>query len=140
MEHITVENIEKETRNILDNKPMTCENLERFVLLCRAMKYMGWMEHEFTEEHARKWMNALPGGPHWTKDQTTAVMRQCGYDHKPCEFWAVMNALYSDYGKTMAKHGADKPNIWADLAHDWIDDADAVEDKVGRYWRDIVRH
>lgn len=140
MERITTENVEKEISHILEHKAMTCDNLERFVLLCRTMKYLGRIEHKFTEEHAKKWMEALPGGPHWTKEQTTAVMRQRGYDHKPCVFWAVMNSLYSDYAKTMIRHGADKPEIWADLADDWIDDEDAIEDKVGRYYRDIVRH
>ena len=51
-----------------------------------------------------------------------------------------MNMLVSDYGKTMAKYSADRPEIWADLAHDFIADKDAVEDKVGRYWRDTVTH
>lgn len=140
MEKITIENIEKEIDHMLEHKPINCENLERFVLLCRAMKYLGRIEHRFTEEHAKEWMAAIPGGPHWTKEQTTAVMRQRGYDHRPCEFWAVMNSLYSDYGVTMARYNADRPEVWADLAHDWLDDVDAVPDKVGRYFRDIVKH
>ena len=62
------------------------------------------------------------------------------YDHKPCEFYAVMNMLNSDLGRTMAKYGADRPEIWASLAHDWLADPDAEPDKLGRYWRDIVLH
>ena len=46
--------IEKDIQHILDNKPLTCDNLERFVLLCRAMKYMGKIRHEFTEEDAKE--------------------------------------------------------------------------------------
>jgi hypothetical protein len=67
-------------------------------------------------------------------------MNQRGYHHKPCEFWAVMNMMASDYGATMAKHGADKPEVWADMADAFIKDPDAEGDKVGRYWRDIAKH
>ena len=41
---------------------------------------------------------------------------------------------------TMVKFGADKPEVWAALAHDWLDDPDAIKGKVGRYYRDIVKH
>lgn len=140
MEHINIENIEKEIAYILDNKPMSCDNLERFVLLCKAMKYLGKTHREFTEADAKEWAAHMSPPARWTMDQTTAVMHQNGYKHKPCEFWVIMNMLFSDYGKTMIKYGADKPEIWAALAHDFIDDIDADEDKVGRYWRDIVKH
>lgn len=51
-----------------------------------------------------------------------------------------MNMLFSDYGKTLIKFNMDKPEIWASLAHDFLDDPDAQPDKTGRYWRDIVKH
>ena len=33
------------------------------------------------------------------------------------------------------------PNLdfWVEMAHDFIDDHDAVDMKVGKYWRDIVK-
>lgn len=140
MKHITVENIEKEMMELLNEAPMTCANLEKFVLLAKSMKYMGRVHREFTEEDAREWVSHMNPPARWTMDQTTAVMNQRGYHHKPCEFWVVMNMLASDYGATMAKYGADKPEVWADLAHNWLDDADADDGKTGRYWRDIAKH
>ena len=140
MEHITIENIEKEIQYILDHKPMSCDNLERFVLLCQAMKYMERIHHEFTEEDAKEWAKHMDPPPRWAMEQTSAVMAQNGYYHKPCEFWVVMNMLFSDYGKTLIKNNMDKPEIWAAMAHDFLDDPDAQPDKVGRYWRDIVKH
>lgn len=140
MEHITLENIEKEIDYILKHKPLSCDNLEKFVLLCQAMKYMGRIHQKFTEEDAKEWAKHMNPPARWTMDQTTAVMKQQGYDHKPCEFWVIMNMLFSDYGKTMIKFGADKPEVWASLAHDFIDDPDAGTNKVGRYWRDVVKH
>ena len=138
MEHITLANIEKEIYHIIEHKPMTRENLEAFVLLSRAMKYMKHVHRQFTEEDSKEWVSHMNPPARWTMEQTTAVMHQRGYDHKPCEFYAVMNMLASDYGKTMAKYSADRPEIWADLAHDWIDDKDVPDNKVGKYWRDIV--
>lgn len=140
MEKITIDNTEKEIKFLLETKPMNYENLEKYILLCRAMKYLGRMKTEFTQEDAEAWVHKMYPAPKWTMLQTTAVMNQKGYHHKPCEFWAVMNSLYSDYGKTMQKYNADIPEIWAELAHDWLDDVDAVDHKVGRYFRDIVKH
>lgn len=140
MEKITISNIEHEIERLLDSKPINCENLEKFVLLCRAMKYMGRIKRSFTQEDAENWVHHMTPAARWTMEQTTAVMNQRGYHHKPCVFWAVMNSLYSDYGNTMKKYNADLPDIWADLANDWLEDDDAVEDKAGKYYRDIVKH
>ena len=97
------------------------------------------MHREFTEEDAQEWVEHMDPPAKWTREQTTATMRAHGYRHDPCEFWAVMNAMYSDYSPVMAKLNADRPDVYAELAHHFIDDPDAEEDKVGRYWRDIVK-
>ena len=140
MENISVKNIEREIEKLLDSAPMNCANLEKFVLLCKAMKYMGKVHREFTEEDAREWAESMSPPARWTKEQTTEVMRKYGYDHKPCEFWVVMNSLFSDYGKTIMRYGVDTPEFWAAMAHDWLADPDADYDKTGKYWRDIVKH
>jgi hypothetical protein len=140
MEKITVENIEKEINMMLEELPLNCVNLERFVLYSKAKKYLCKEHHGLTDEEARMWVEHMHPAARWTKDQTTAVMHQKGYDHKPCEFWAVMNALVSDYGSTMSKYGADRADVWADLAHDWLNDSDAVANKAGMYFKTIVMH
>ena len=140
MYKITNECIEKEITNLMENAPFSYGNLEKLNILCKAMWNLSKMHHSFTEEDAKEWAAHMNPPARWTMDQTTAVMQQNGFTHKPCEFWVVMNMLFSDYGKTMIKFSADKPEIWASLAHDFLDDGDAVKDKVGRYWRDIVKH
>lgn len=140
MIHITKANIENEITEMLEHSPMTCENLERYVLLCKAMKYIDHTNREFTEADAREWVSHMDPPARWTMDQTSAVMRQYGYKYRPCVFYAVMNMLWSDYGKTVAKHGADTVDFWVEMAHDFIDDPDAVDMKVGRYWRDIAKY
>lgn len=137
---ITIPNIEEEMTSVIENGWMCRDDLKMLVLLGDAMQYMKHAHREFTEEDAREWVQHMEPAARWTKEQTSAVMQQRGYAHRPCEFWAVMNAMYSDYGQTLAKYGVDRPEVWADLAHDFIEDRDAVEDKVGRYWRDIVEH
>lgn len=136
---INIPEIETELQAVA-KKPMTLANLQMFNQLSEAMRNAAHMNRQFTEEDARKWVERMEPPARWATEQTTALMRQKGYHHKEWEFWAVMNALNSDYHDTMVKYGADRTDLWADLAHDWLCDRDAVENKAGRYWRDIVRH
>lgn len=140
MNRITNECIEKELTSLLEHAPFSYGNLEKFNILCKAMRNLGKMHHSFTEEDAKEWAKSMNPPARWTMEQTTAVMNQHGYHHKPCEFWIIMNMLFSDYGKTMVKNSMDKPEVWAAMAHDFLEDDDAVPDKLGRYWRDIVKH
>ena len=110
---ITNECIEKELTELLEHAPFSYGNLERFNILCKAMWNLSKMRHEFTEEDAKEWAKQMNPPARWTMEQTTAVMTQNGYTHKPCEFWVVMNMLFSDYGKTLIKFNMDKPEIWA---------------------------
>lgn len=137
---ITIPNIEKEMKRVLETGWMCRDDLKMLVLLGEAMEYMHHVNREFTEEDARKWVEHMDPPARWTMEQTTAVMEKNGYHHRPCVFYAVMNMLFSDYGRTVIKFGQDKPEFWAAMAHDFIEDPDAEDMKVGRYWRDIVKH
>lgn len=139
MEEFTISNIEKWLSEFVKTMPLTCSNAEKLNIMCMAMQNMSHIHHEFTEEDAKEWLRRMNPPARWTMDQTTAVMKQHNFDHEPYVFCVVMNMLASDYGKTMAKYNADKTEIWADLAHDFIVDADAGHEKVGRYYRDIVK-
>ena len=140
---ITREHIAEEIKKV-EEGPMTWESLERFGSLHKAKKYLCKEHHEkeeFTPEVAKKWVRSMyPGGEHWTMEQTSALLKQRGYHHKPEEWYAIMNSLYSDYVATMVKYNADRPEIWADLAHDWLDDKDAVDNKVEEYYERVVKH
>lgn len=140
MNRITNECIEQEIQSLLEKGSFCRGNIEWFNALCEAMRNLAKIHRDFTEEDAVAWVAAMNPPAKWTMEQTTDVMFKQGYHHKPFEFWAVMNAMYSDYGKTMVKFNADKPEVYAALTHDWLDDADAEEGKAGRYWRDVVKH
>ena len=56
------------------------------------------------------------------------------------EFYWAMNAMYADYSKAAKKFGVDKPEFYACMAKAFLEDPDAVEDKVEMYNRYIVRN
>lgn len=140
MDKKTIQDIEEALEKVKAKKP-TLQTLSMYVMLNQAKDYMQKESNEkFSEEDAEKWVKHMAPSARWTKDQTTTAMQQRGYRDDPAEFYAVMNAMASDYGKTMAKYGADKPEVYADLAHEWLNDADAKEDKAAAYFRNIVKH
>ncbi len=94
---------------------------------------------------AQRWVQNMESstgakGEHWSYDQTTQIMKQRGLECDPAEFYAIMNAMWSDYCKTAQKYGVDNVDFWADMAHAWLDDRDAMPEKASRYYEYIVEH
>lgn len=134
--------------------PMSWCNIERLSLLLTARhrleEYKEQDEdhhegHRKLDEHtAKKWAESMRHtadggvGPHWTMEQTTQLLQQRGWPFDRAEFYAVMNAVWSDYGKTAQKYGVDKTDFWADLAHDWLADDDAKSNKAAIYYAEIA--
>lgn len=100
---------------------------------------------EFNHETAREWTSSMHNedgttGPHWTMDQAKQVMAQRGIKHDPAAFWAILNAMYSDYCAVFKKHGVNNMDFYVDMTNAWLDDKDAVEDKAGAYYEYVVKH
>lgn len=96
------------------------------------------------KETAEEWMKSLKNedgssGPHWTMDQTKQVMTKRGFDCDPIEWWAAMNAVYSDYAKVAKKHNVNNIDFYADLAKAWLYDTDAVDGKAAAYYHFIAK-
>lgn len=95
---------------------------------------------------AEKWARGMESadgsrGPHWSMDQVKQVMAQHGVSEDPWEFFAAINAMYSDYSAVLKKYGlGDKLAVYVDLAKAFIDDPDAQPDKLARYFQYIVKH
>ena len=95
---------------------------------------------------AEKWTHEMKNddgtkGPHWNIEQVKMLMGQKGIQGDPWEFYAAINAVYSDYAKVLRKHGAgDKLDIYIDMAKAFMDDKDAQPDKLARYYKYIVKH
>lgn len=96
-------------------------------------------------EDAKDWMMHIRNGdgrtgPHWSIDQTNKLLEKKQLDCEAHEFWAAMNMLYSDYGDAAKKFGVDNADFFACMAEAFLDDDDAVEDKLAVYYDCIVEH
>lgn len=100
----------------------------------------------FTRETAEEWAHSMKNedgtkGPHWTMDQVKQVMAQKSVKADPWEFYAALNAMYSDYAKVFKKYGVgDKLDFYIDMAQAFIEDQDAQPDKLARYFQFVVKH
>lgn len=94
---------------------------------------------------AEKWAKSMHNadgtkGAHWTLEQTHQVMQQHGLQYDPSEFYVILNAMYSDYYPVAKKYNTNTVDYYVDLAKAWLDDADAVPNKVAAYYDCVVRH
>lgn len=100
---------------------------------------------KLTKTDAEKWIGEMVNadgsyGQHWPMEQTTIILRQKNYNCDADEFYAVINAMWSDYCKVAQKYGVDNVDFWADMAMAFLDDKDAEAEKAGRYFKHIVKH
>lgn len=102
-------------------------------------------EMKLTPEKARKWVENMSNeegktGEHWGVEQVKALMSQKSIDYDPYEVYAIMNALYSDYGKVFKRREITAPELYLELAMAWLKDKDAVKNKAAAYYEYIVKH
>ena len=98
---------------------------------------------EFTEDDAKAWKARMKNadgstGRHWNFEQTEQVRRQHGYDCDPAEFYAAINMMYSDYYKIGKEFNLNSVDFYAAMAHAFLDDEDAGQDKLAKYYECIV--
>lgn len=105
------------------------------------------MEHagRLSKEDAEQWVAGMMSadgkrGAHWTMMQATQILHQKGYDLDEAEWYAILNAVYSDYCAVAKTFGVDNLDFYAELANAWLCDEDAVEDKAIMYYKYIVKH
>lgn len=97
------------------------------------------------EKTIEKWMRGLHNedgtvGPHWTKEQTTQVMRQKNIDCDENDFYVAMNMMYSDYYNAAKKASANNVDFYVNMAKAFLDDKDAGGNKLKLYYDHIVEH
>ena len=103
---------------------------------------------KMTREIAEEWTEKLEGsdpakprGPKWTIEQVKPIAAKYGVPTEGERFWeffAVMNAMYSDYYAVAKKYNMLTPEFFADLAMAFINDKDSVENKAVMYYKCIV--
>jgi len=79
-------------------------------------------------------------GPHWTLDKTKQIQAQRKIGGSPLTFYAALNATYSDLCEFFKKYGISTMDAYVDFVKAfWLNDEDAVADKVGAYYRAVVQ-
>lgn len=95
---------------------------------------MAWVDSMVDED-------GMTGGHYtWHQAQQYALNKGITDEARMLEMYAVMNAMYADYHKVAKKFGVDRPEFYACMAIAFIEDPDAVEDKVSQYYKHVAKH
>jgi len=80
-------------------------------------------------------------GEKWTMEDSKVIGDKYGVNWESiskCEWYLVLNMMYSDYYKTAKKHGMTDSSMFAELATDWFIDIDASPDKTFNYFMYVI--
>lgn len=109
---------------------------------------MGMAEGDDTHlsrEDAEMWVESMRDadgkrGGRWTFEEIERYAPNFGVKQEEViDFFAVLNALYTDYGKVAKKFGFDRMEVWAEMAKAFIHDKDAEPGKVKLYYECITK-
>ena len=126
MEHLT-KKINHFVEEVREKHP---ELVEKFLLKVDLLLNPHFTRE--TSEYAVSKMKNKDGsvGEHWDYDTTSRVINSKGYDFKECDWYYVLNMIYSDYYKT-----GRSDETYIELAYDFLSDKDAPHDKAKRYYK-----
>lgn len=96
-----------------------------------------WVENMENEDPAK------PEGGKWTMEQVKPIAQKLGIQpdtQKFIDFYAMMNAMYSDYYEVAKKFNVATPDFFAEMAKAFVCDKDAVKNKTAMYYEYIVQH
>ena len=93
--------------------------------------------YELNRTKAEKIVKCMkPIGQHWSIEETTSVKNQYGFTNiSDIDFYVVMNSAYNDY-RNIFKENLE---IYAYWSKAFIEDEDAKEGKVFRYFTEIPK-
>lgn len=91
------------------------------------------------ETLARCWVGKMKNkdgttGEHWTMEQVSSVVKDKGIKHHLCDFYVVLNMMYSDYYSSKFD-----TSTYVEMAKDWLDDADVGSCKLLKYYYFVVK-
>lgn len=104
---------------------------------------------DFDRETAEHWVRSMrnedkahPTGGKWSADSLRPMAQKYGIPTDGAKFWefyAMTNAMYSDYAEVAKKFGITSPEFYACMAKAWLEDEDAEPDKTALYYEYIVK-
>lgn len=88
---------------------------------------------DFTKETARYVVSKMKNkdgttGEHWDYETTTKVLEAKGYNFKPCDWYYVLNMMYSDYYKP-----GRTDDVYVEMACDFLNDVDGPKHKAKKW-------
>lgn len=87
------------------------------------------------EEARDKVRSMRPYGQKWDYDTVKAFLAAKGINNDVCKYYLCMNMAYNDYYKTAESVGkGEDPEFYFSIARDFINDADAKDFKVEKYF------
>lgn len=115
-------------------------DMNRLFMELYKEKYGAMLNRDIAEDIVSKFAvtdgSDKPTGEHWTYDEAKGMGDKVGVNWEKvskCEYYVVLNMMYSDYGKTVKKHGL-PDSFLGELANDWFMDADGDQDKTFKYF------
>lgn len=113
-------------------------------------EYEGGESEGFSRYTAEKWVKGMepedrqqPRGGKWTPEMIRPIAQKYGISPDSDRFWefyAVMNAIYSDTSMIAREYGITTPDYYAKIAKAWLEDRDAVPNKAAMYYKYVVKH
>lgn len=100
------------------------------------------------ERTAEEWVYSMRNSdgsrsPMWEMEDVEMLCKKLGKRCDPLELWVAMNAVYSDLGDVFRKYGITErdEDFYMEVACAfWLEDEDAVQDKLSTYYECIVEH
>lgn len=108
----------------------------------------GGQHAKLTKSQAEEWVESMendndqrPKGGMYSWEVAKEWAQKVGIQpvgQRMIDFYAAMNAMFSDYSAVAAKYKVDTPEFFAHMAKAFIDDPDAVKNKTAMYYKCIV--
>lgn len=113
-----------------------------------AMMGGGRDDMKLTKEEACEWVDSMenedqehPHGGVWSMEEAKELARLVHMTTdgpKFIDFYAIVNAMYSNYSKVAEEFGVEEPEFFAKMAKAWLEDKDAKKNKTALYYHCIV--
>lgn len=100
-----------------------------------------------SKEKAEQWVDSMEDedggkGGKWSYEDVCEYAKEIGItdDEMIVDFYAMINALYTDYCTVAEKYGVNNVDFYTDMAIAFINDPDAQDGKVKKYYDCIAKH
>ena len=141
---MTKREIREEIEELME-RPMTERNITLLADLIYIHRHMGECSRHKEWGWGNRWVESMENadgthGAHWTMEQVAELAKAKKFTGNIWELWIAMNAEWSDRCRANQKHGITSPDFYFDSAVAyWLEDKDAVEDKLWAYYENVVK-